>query len=222
MTAKRIAVKKYVVTLSNDERERLNALIHMGKHPARQLTKARILLKADVSEAGEGWSDSQIAEALDTSIDTVARTRQQLVEEGFEAVLVRKHSPASARPRIFDGATEAKLIALACSEPPKGRKRWTLQLLEEAVVELNIVDRASDNTIGRTLKKTFSTASAKAMGHPAGCQCSVRSQHGRCAGGLSPAARSGVSRGLRGRGFKATDYRDARANPGEAGTTCAA
>ena len=75
------------------------------------------------------------------------------MEEGFEAVLIRKHSPASARPRIFDGAAEAKLIALACSEPPKGRKRWTLQLLEEAVVELNIVERASDNTIGCTLKK---------------------------------------------------------------------
>src|SRR6202035_5802106 len=73
-----------------------------------------------------------------------------------DAVLVRKHSPASARARIFDGAAEAKLIALACSKPPKGRKRWTLKLLEEQVVELKIVDRASDNTIGRTLKKTFS------------------------------------------------------------------
>ncbi len=184
MTAKWIAVKKYVVTLSDEERERLNALIRMGKHPARQLTKARILLKADISEAGDGWSDSQIAEALETSVDTVARTRQQLVEEGFEAVLVRKHSPASARPRIFDGAAEAKLIALACSEPPKGRKRWTLQLLEEAVVELHIVDRASDNTIGRTLKKHSQAAPAKAMGHSTGGQCGVRSQHGRCAGGF--------------------------------------
>ncbi len=156
MTAKQIAVKKYVVELSDTERERLNTLIHRGKHPARQLTKARILLKADASEVGEGWSDSRIAAALDTSIDTVARTRQQLVEEGFESVLTRKHSPASARPRIFDGAAEAKLIALACSKPPKGRARWTLQLLEEAVVELNIVERASDNTIGRTLKKTRS------------------------------------------------------------------
>ncbi|SRR5712692_3615443 len=156
MSAKQNAVKKYVVKLSDTERERLNTLIHMGKHPARQLTKARILLKADASEAGEGWSDSRIAAALDTSIDTVARTRQQLVEEGFESVLTRKHSPASARPRIFDGAAEAKLIALACSKPPKGRARWTLQLLEEAVVELNIVERASDNTIGRTLKKTRS------------------------------------------------------------------
>ena len=156
MTAKQNAGKRYVVKLSDTERERLNTLIHSGKHPARQLTKARILLKADASEAGEGWSDSRIAAALDTSIDTVARTRQQLVEEGFESVLTRKHSPASARLRIFDGAAEAKLIALACSKPPKGRARWTLQLLEEAVVELNIVERASDNTIGRTLKKTRS------------------------------------------------------------------
>ena len=94
MTAKQIAVKRYVVMLSDDERERLDGLIHAGKYSARLLTKARILLKADASEAGEGWRDSQIAAALDTSIDTVARTRQQLVEEGLEAVLVRKHLPA--------------------------------------------------------------------------------------------------------------------------------
>ena len=157
MTAKQAAVKKFVVTLSDDERERLNILIHTGKHRAGQLVKARILLKADAFEAGEGWSDSEIAAAVDTSVNTVARTRQQLVEEGFESVLTRKHSPASARQRIFDGATEAKLIALACSGPPQGRVRWTLRLLESTVVELNIVGRASDNTIGRTLKKTFSS-----------------------------------------------------------------
>ncbi|MGC2686210.1 MAG: IS630 family transposase [Pseudolabrys sp.] len=150
-----MAVKKYVVKLSAEERERLNALIQSGKHPARKLTRARILLKADAGEAGEGWSDSQIAAALDTGLVTVARVRQQLVEEGFEAVLTPKRSPASARPRIFDGAGEAKLTALACSEPPKGRARWTLRLLEYKVVELNIVGRVSDNTIGRTLKKTF-------------------------------------------------------------------
>jgi hypothetical protein len=112
-------VKRYVVKLSDEERRRLNALIRTGKHRARQLMKARILLKADASEAGEGWSDSQIASALETSVNTVARTRQRLVEQGFEAALTHKHSPASARPRIFDGAAEAKLLALACSEPPK-------------------------------------------------------------------------------------------------------
>jgi len=156
VAAKEIAVKKYVVRLGAEERERLNTLVSSGKHNARTLTKARILLKADAGEAGEAWSDSRIANALDTSLATIARTRQQLVEEGFDAVLTRKHSPNSARKRIFDGAAEAKLIALACSEPPKGRARWTLSLLEDKVVELNIVAKASDNTIGRTLKKTFS------------------------------------------------------------------
>jgi hypothetical protein len=151
-----VAVKKYVVRLSPEEREMLESLIHTGKRPASQVLKARILLKADISEAGDGWSDGRIVAALDTSLSSVFRTRQRLVEEGFDAVLNRKHSPNSARRRIFDGAAEAKLIALACSPPPKGRARWTLVLLEDKVVELNIVDRASDNTIGRTLKKISS------------------------------------------------------------------
>jgi transposase len=156
VAAKEIAVKKYVVKLSAEERERLGSVIRSGKHPAQRLMKARILLKADAGDAGEAWSDSQIAKALDTSLATIARTRQQLVEEGFDAVLTRKHSPNSARKRIFDGAAEARLIALTRMEPPKGRARWTLSLLEDKVVELNIVARASDNTIGRTLKKTAS------------------------------------------------------------------
>src|ERR1700688_4259811 len=147
------AVKKYIVRLSAEERQTLEALISKGKHPAAKVLKARILLKADVPEAGEAWSDSRIVKALDTSEATVSRTRQRLVEEGFEGVLARKHSPNSARRRIFDGAAEAKLIALMCSPPPKGRAKWTLRLLEDTVVELNIVERASDNTIGRTLKK---------------------------------------------------------------------
>ena len=151
-----IEFKKYVVRLSAEEREALNALIHKGKHPASQILKARILLKADVSEAGEGWSDARIVQALDTSFSTVFRARQRLVEEGFEAALTRKHSPNSARRRVFDGEAEARLIALTRSEPPPGRARWTLCLLEEKVVELNIVPRASDNTIHRTLKKTRS------------------------------------------------------------------
>ena len=154
MAGKQNAVKKYVVKLSAEERERLEALIRVGKSTAQLLTKARILLKADASEAGEGWSDSAISAALDTSVNNVARTRQQLVEEGFEATLSRKYNPNSARPRIFDGAAEAKLIALACSPAPEGFARWSLRLLEEKVVELNIVEKASDNTIGRTLKKT--------------------------------------------------------------------
>src|SRR5580693_7060657 len=143
-----VTVKKYVVRLSKDERSALEDLISKGKHPAATILKARVLLKADVSDAGEGWSDSRIVKALDTSPATVARTRRCLVEEGFDAVLTRKHSPNSARKRIFDGAAEAKLIALVCSPPPRGRARWTLELLEDKVVELKIVDRASDNNVG--------------------------------------------------------------------------
>jgi hypothetical protein len=157
VVARNVIVKKYVVILSPEERERLVKLINTGKSSARLLMRARILLKADVSTAGEGWSDSKIAAAVDTGINTVGLIRKQLVEEGFEAVLTRKHSPASARRKVFDGAAEAKLIALACSPPPTGRARWTLRLLEDKVVELNIVERASDNTIGRTLKKTYSS-----------------------------------------------------------------
>ena len=157
-------VKKYVVKLSAEERERLEAMIGGGKRSAQLLTRARILLKADTSEAGDGWTDSQIAAALDTSLNTVFNVRQQLVEEGFEATLARKYNPNSARPRIFDGAAEAKLIALACSQAPDGFAHWSLRLLEEKVVELNIVEKASDNTIGRTLKKTFSSPTAISNG----------------------------------------------------------
>ena len=99
MAGKEIAVKKYVVRLTAEERAQLDELISKGKRSAQLLTKARILLKADVSDAGEGWSDSRIAAALDTSIPTIERTRRQLVEEGFEAVLRRKYNPNSARPR---------------------------------------------------------------------------------------------------------------------------
>jgi transposase len=158
MATREKSVKRYVVRLSAEERERLEGLIRKGKSPARRLLKARILLKADVSPAGEGWSDSQIIDALDTSISMVYRVRKQWVEEGLEAVLSRKQRATPAVPPIFDGEKEAKLIALACSKPPKGRVRWTLRLLENKVVELNIVGRASDSTIGRVLKKTLSTA----------------------------------------------------------------
>src|SRR2546427_237156 len=130
MAAKEISVKKYVVRLSGEERERLETLIRKGKSPARRVLKARILLKADVSEAGKGWSDKRIIEALETSPSMVYRVRKQLVEEGFEAVLSRKPRALPAVARIFDGEKEAKLIALACSKPPKGRARWTLRLLE--------------------------------------------------------------------------------------------
>jgi Homeodomain-like domain len=158
------SVKKYVVRLNGEEREQLEMLIRKGKGPAQRLLKARILLKADVSEGGDGWSDSRIIEALETGASMVYRVRKQLVEEGLEAALSRKQRAMPAIARIFDGEKEAKLIALACSEPPKGRARWSLRLLENKVVEFNIVDRASDSTIGRVLKKTLSSPIADSNG----------------------------------------------------------
>ncbi len=164
MASREVVVKKYVVRLSAEERDGLETLIGKGRCPARQVLKARILLKADVSEAGAGWSDSRIIQALETSASMVYRVRKQLVEEGFEAVLSRKQRATPAVARIFDGEKEAKLIALACSRPPKGRARWSLRLLETKVVELDIVDRASDSTIGRVLKKTRSSRIAAGNG----------------------------------------------------------
>src|ERR1700679_1328617 len=157
-------VKKYGGRLSAEEGKRLEAMVHSGKSSAQLLTRARILLKADVSEVGEGWSDSAISAALDTSTNKDPRLRQQLGEEGFEPTLKRKYNPNSPRPRIFDGAAEAKLIALTCSPAPEGFARWSLRLLEEKVVELNIVEKASDNTIGRVLKKTSSNLTANGNG----------------------------------------------------------
>src|SRR5712692_1457690 len=215
MAAKEISVKKYVVRLSGEEREQLETLLRKGKSQAQRLLKARILLKADVSEAGEGWSDGRIIEALETSVSMVYRVRKQLVEEGFEAVLSRKQRATPAVARIFDGEKEAKLIALACSKPPTGRARWTLRLLENKVVELGIVDRASDSTIGRTLKKHSPAPSPTAVGHPAEGQQLVRSGHGRRAGRLHAATRSRLSAGVSGRDLKATDCRNARADPYE-------
>ena len=164
MVARRGGVKKYVVRLSMEERAQLEGLIRKGKSPARRLTKARILLKADVSDAGEGCSDSEIVQALGTGLCLVQRTRRQLVEEGLEVALNRKRRVTPAVAPIFDGEREAKLTALACSAPPKGYARWSLRLLEQKVVELGIVDRASDSTIGRVLKKTRSSPTAGSAG----------------------------------------------------------
>src|SRR3974377_1474613 len=190
MAGKESAVKRYVVRLNAEEREQLQALVRKGKGPARQVLKARILLKADVSEGGAGWSDSKIIAALETNASMVYRVRKQLVEEGFEAVLSRKQRARPAVMPIFDGEKEAKLITLACSKPPKGYARWSLRLLERKVVELNIVDRASDNTIGRVLKKHSQAPPAATMGHSPQGQQRLCRRHGRRAGRLYATARS--------------------------------
>jgi hypothetical protein len=203
---KEIGVKKYVVKLSEAERNHLQALINKGKSTAKRLLKARILLKIDAGTQGENWSDGQIIEALDTNKSMVTRVRQQFVEEGLEAVLSRKERAAPAITPIFDGEKEARLVALACSTPPEGRARWTLRLLEDKVVELGIVERASDNTIRRVLKKHASAPPQRAMGHPAGGERRFRSGDGRGARRLYAAARSGYAAGVPGRDLQATRF----------------
>ena len=146
--------KKYLVTLTPDERDRLTALISAGKRSALTLTRARILLKADEAEGGPAWEDAKIVEALDCGLRTVERVRQRFVERGLEAALGRKPQDQPSRERKFDGAAEARLIALACSEPPEGRARWTLKLLADQLVELEVFESVSDETVRRVLKKT--------------------------------------------------------------------
>jgi hypothetical protein len=152
-----VSKKRYVVELSAGDRKRLGELIRKGNSPAKRQLKARILLRADESPLGPKWNDPRISEALGTYPMMCARVRQQFAQGGIHAVLNRKQRATPPVPPIFDGEKEAKLIALACSQPPEGRATWTLRLLERKVVELNIVDHASDNTIGRVLKKTSSS-----------------------------------------------------------------
>src|SRR5919109_5605921 len=145
--------KKYPVTLTEAQREHLKSLIAAGTAPARKLTHARILLKTDQSPEGAGWVDERVAEAVEVSQPTVARVRKQYFEEGLEAALNRR-PPNREYRRKLDGEQEAHLIALACSEPPEGQARWSLRLLADKLVELEIVEEISYQTVRRILKKT--------------------------------------------------------------------
>jgi transposase len=144
---------KYKVTLTDDERQVLTALVSKGKAAARKLAHARILLQADASPGGPNWLDAQIETALNVGRTTVFRVREAFVEQGLEAALNRKR-PTERQYRKLDGAQEARLVALACSAPPEGRLRWTLQLLADKFVELNVVDSIGRECVRTTLKKT--------------------------------------------------------------------
>ena len=148
--------KRYVVNLTSEERSTLEKLVHTGRASAKKQIHARILLKADISAEGPGWSDRQICAALEVSSSCVERVRKRLVEEGLQAALNRR---PSSRPscRRLDGEQEARLVALACSTPPQGRGAWTLRLLADQMVALQYVESISYETVRRTLKKTRSS-----------------------------------------------------------------
>jgi transposase len=148
--------KKYIVTLTEEEREKLQATLSRGKGAARKLMHARILLKADACAGGPDWSDPRIAEGLEVGRATVERVRKAFVEEGVEAALVPRKSRRQYR-RKLDGDGEAHLVALACSQAPEGRSRWTLRLLADRMVQLEVVDHLSHETVRQVLKKTNSS-----------------------------------------------------------------
>ena len=157
-------MKKYTVTLTIDERNALQALITNGKGGAKKLAHARILLKADQADGGPGWTDEQIARAVDVSRATVERVRQRFVTDSLAAALVRKPQDRPSRERKLDGKGQARLIALACSKPPDGRAAWTLQLLADKLVELKVVDTISDETVRQELKKVTSSRGRRSNG----------------------------------------------------------
>ena len=148
--------KRHIVVLSEEERARLHTMIGRGVAPASVLTHARILLKANQGEAGPGWTDAAIAVALEVNPATVARVRRQYVTAGLDAALHRK-PPARQYHRRLDGGQEARLVALACGAPPEGRKRWTLRLLADRLVELQVVETVSYETVRQALKQTASS-----------------------------------------------------------------
>ncbi len=144
--------KKYVVELTKAERERLGKLVSSGTAPARMLNRARVLLKAD-ADGPDRWTDERIAEALDTSVATVGRVRKRFFRQGLDAALERS-VPDRVYERSLDGRAEAHLIALACSDAPEGRDRWSMRLLADKAVELGIVEEVSHETVRKALKKT--------------------------------------------------------------------
>jgi len=145
--------KKYIVTLTQEERQMLQAMLSRGKAAARKLMRARMLLKADAAAGGPGWNDDAIAEALEVGRATVERVRKEFVEEGLDGALNRR-KPRREYTRTLDGDGEAHLVALACSQAPEGRSRWTLRLLADRMVVLEYVDTVSKDTVSRVLKKT--------------------------------------------------------------------
>ena len=142
---------KYLVRLTAEQRQELERLATTGHSSAATITRARILLKADAD--GDGWGDERIAEALDTSLATVARVRKKFVQQGLEPA-VRRRPPTGRQYRKLDGAQEARLAAVACGPPPQGQARWTMKLLADKLVELEVVEAIDPATVWRTLKKT--------------------------------------------------------------------
>ncbi len=157
-------MKKYIVKLSKEERFLLQSLLKASKLTYEKSQRVRILLKSDQSEGQDWLTDCEIARGLDVVVQTVERTRRQFVEEGLDACLARKKRVKPPSNLKVDGEIEAHVLMLACSEPPEGRSRWTLRLIADHLVELNLVDSIGKDSVGRALKKTKSSLGKKNNG----------------------------------------------------------
>lgn len=144
--------KKYIVRLTSEERSELEQLVKTGKIAAYKRLHAQILLKADISKEGAGWTDKKITEAFDVSVKTIERVRQSLFQEGLEGAINRSKS-TKCYPKKIDGELEAHLVALACSEAPEGQGRWTLRLLADKMVELEYIENISHESVRKVLKE---------------------------------------------------------------------
>ena len=172
-------MKKYIVKLNADQRRGLVDLVKVGNAPAYRIQHANILLKADQSEDGQAWKDVLIAEAFHCTPETVGNVRRRFAKEGFEAAIGRKNKGVG-RPRILDGDAEAKLTTIACSEAPDGRQRWTVRMIAERMVELNVVESCSHMTIQHAMKKRVEAVASEVLGHSPQAKRSVCCGDGRC------------------------------------------
>jgi len=209
-----VSPRKVIVRLSEEQRKTLTRIVRTGTHPAAMLRRAQVLLKAD-ADGPDGWSDMRIGKALGCSFMTVRRVRQQFVVQGLDATLHRKR-PTGRQYRKLDGEQEAQLIAaVACSPAPDGRARWTMKLLAERLVELEVVGSIDPATVCRTLQKTRSSPGSSSSGSSRRRRAPRSSPTWRTCSTSTPArppARPGAAGRLRRRGRQAVDRRDACAS----------
>ena len=199
--------KRHRVELTPEEREELKALVSKGESSALKQTRARILLMCDESE-GRKWTNAEVASALSAGTATVERVRRRFAGEGLEAALNRK-SQKRHKARVLDGEAEARLVAVACGDPPEGRAKWTLRLLADRLVELEVVESVCPETVRRALKKPSQAVAEGQLVHSAEGGRGLRRGDGGRAGRLPAGVRRGRGAGVHGRNQQAADQGDA-------------
>lgn len=209
--------KKYRVELTPDQRDHLFERIGRGERPARELTRARVLLKVDEGPEGPAWTDKRTAEALEVAEGTVQSLRERFCGRGLKGTVERK-TPDREYETKLDGEQEAELIRLACSKAPEGRSDWSLRLLADKMIELGVVGSISHEAVRQTLKKRTEAASEAPMGHSPRTERPIRGEDGGCALCLQASLRPGPAGGLPRRDASAASERSSGADPARART----